>query len=63
MSQKVTSEFPVLAWLALGLATTPLAALSQGTAFTYQGQLDNNGAPASRRLVNSLNQKLNGGEK
>ena len=35
----------VLAALASLIATTP--ALAQGTAFTYQGQLQNNGSPAS----------------
>ena len=47
MNQPVTNPFRVLAALALALLGAAHPVLSQGTAFTYQGRLNNNGVPAT----------------
>ena len=45
---KTKLKFMALAWLALStLNLSTLNRPAQGTAFTYQGQLQNNGSPAS----------------
>ena len=47
----MTKNYPIAGWLMLLALSTlnfqPSTASAQGTAFTYQGQLQNNGSPAS----------------
>lgn len=47
MNQKNTNQFLLLGAVVVSLFCAPRPAFSQGTAFTYQGRLDNSGAPAN----------------
>ena len=47
MKTKLTPQFVAAVLLFATLVLPPSTVFAQGTAFTYQGQLQNNGSPAS----------------